>query len=209
MRRSRAEAKQDTRDRLLDAARRVFLRAGFHAATVEMVAAEAGFTKGAIYSGFASKADLFLALYEKRVVQRTAELAQRLATVAGQDIAVEASRAWAETLRRDRAWHLVLIEFWVFAARDRSIRSRFARLHAQLRAALARDVVRARAAAGRALPADPELVARAHMALGNGFALEGFLEPEAVAGSAYERAAVALDEALDDTAPHARQGISG
>src|SRR5581483_2177482 len=64
VRRTRSEAKEDTRARLLAAARRVFVREGFHGATVDMVAAEAGFTKGAVYSAFTSKADLFLAVYE-------------------------------------------------------------------------------------------------------------------------------------------------
>jgi AcrR family transcriptional regulator len=203
-RRTRVEAKQDTRRRLLEAARRVFLREGFHGATVEMVAAEAGFTKGAVYSAFESKADLFLALYEERVAQRSAAIEERLAAAPGDDVPRGIVWSWAETLRRDRPWHLALVEFWVFAARDRAVRKRFERLHAAMRSAFARMIAQRLAHAGRPVPDDVESIARAHMALGNGFALEGFLDPELVAGAAYERAAAALDEALFERPAEAR-----
>src|SRR6478609_4630153 len=64
MRMTRAESKQQTRAAILAAAREVFARDGFHGATLDRVAEAAGFTKGAVYSAFDSKADLFLAVYE-------------------------------------------------------------------------------------------------------------------------------------------------
>ncbi|HZD71914.1 MAG TPA: helix-turn-helix domain-containing protein, partial [Actinomycetes bacterium] len=48
------------------AARRVFARRGYHDASVEEVAEEAGFSKGAVYSNFTSKEDLFVTLLEQR-----------------------------------------------------------------------------------------------------------------------------------------------
>jgi AcrR family transcriptional regulator len=186
------EAKEDTRKRLLEAARAVFLREGFHGATVEMVAAEAGFTKGAVYSTFASKADLFLALYEARVRERAAGMAKGTPT--------DMTRTWSAILRRDRDWHLALIEFWVFAARNPEVRDRFERLHAEMRSAMVRTIARSLSERSRPIPADLESKARAHMALGNGFVLEAFLDPRIVAGSAYESAAAALDRALLDRA---------
>src|SRR5471032_739723 len=56
-----------TRQHLLDAAAIVFARDGFHGATLDDVAATAGFTKGAVYSNFKSKDDLFLALLDDRI----------------------------------------------------------------------------------------------------------------------------------------------
>src|SRR5262245_13490148 len=119
---SRAAAKDLTRRRLLDAARRVFLRQGFHATTVDMVALEAGFTKGAVYATFASKADLFLALY----AERTEERAAAIEAAAGTDADREVVQAWADVLRHERSWLLVLLEFWIVAARDPGLRRRFA-----------------------------------------------------------------------------------
>ena len=56
-----------TRQHLLDAAAIVFARDGFHGSTLDEVAATAGFTKGAVYSNFKSKDDLFLELLDDRV----------------------------------------------------------------------------------------------------------------------------------------------
>ena len=61
---SRAEQTDRNRAELFAAARRVFLARGYHAATLEQIADEAGFSKGVVYSRFASKADMFLALLE-------------------------------------------------------------------------------------------------------------------------------------------------
>ena len=56
--------RQQTRDYLLQAAAQVFAERGFHGASLDEVAAAAGFTKGAVYSNFKNKEDLFLALLE-------------------------------------------------------------------------------------------------------------------------------------------------
>src|SRR5580704_16177584 len=66
---SRAEQNDRNRALLFAAARRVFLARGYHAATLEQIADEAGFSKGVVYSRFASKADLFLALLEDRITE--------------------------------------------------------------------------------------------------------------------------------------------
>jgi AcrR family transcriptional regulator len=71
MRITREESKRQTRAAVLSAARDVFARDGFHGATLDRVAEQAGYTKGAVYSAFDSKADLFLAVYEARVAERS------------------------------------------------------------------------------------------------------------------------------------------
>ena len=58
--------RQLTRTHLLAAAADVFARRGFHGASLDEVADAAGFSKGAVYSNFASKEDLFLALVQQR-----------------------------------------------------------------------------------------------------------------------------------------------
>src|SRR5258706_4968023 len=67
---SRAEQRDLTRTRLLDAAEKVFVDRGFHAASVDEVAEEAGYSKGAVYSNFENKDELFLAVLERRVTSR-------------------------------------------------------------------------------------------------------------------------------------------
>jgi AcrR family transcriptional regulator len=61
-----------TRQYLLDAAAIVFARDGFHGATLDDIAALAGFSKGAVYSNFKSKDDLFLALLDDRTERQYA-----------------------------------------------------------------------------------------------------------------------------------------
>src|SRR4029450_8426824 len=78
---TRAEKSAQTRAQLMASARQLFLRRGFHAASPELVAEEAGFTIGAVYSRFGSKADLFLAILDEHIDRIVAEVAQ----VAGVD----------------------------------------------------------------------------------------------------------------------------
>jgi AcrR family transcriptional regulator len=67
---TRAERQQETRKALLDAAARVFVRRGFQGSSVEEISAEAGYTRGAFYSNFNSKEELFVALLHERVYAR-------------------------------------------------------------------------------------------------------------------------------------------
>ena len=71
---TRADRQAQTRDELVAAADRLFTRNGFHATSVDAVADAAGYTKGAVYSNFDSKEDLFFAVYERRVDRRVAEI---------------------------------------------------------------------------------------------------------------------------------------
>src|ERR1700684_4533370 len=79
---SRAAQNDRNRPLLFAAARRVFLARGYHAATLEQIADEAGFSKGVVYSKFASKADMLPGLLEERIAERAgqnAAAARRLA----------------------------------------------------------------------------------------------------------------------------------
>jgi len=59
-RKTQAERREETREQLLAAAADVFARSGFHATSLESVADEAGFSRGAVYYNFADKEELFL-----------------------------------------------------------------------------------------------------------------------------------------------------
>src|SRR5919206_4615632 len=67
-----------TRRHLLEAAAIVFARDGFHGATLDAVAAAAGFTKGAVYSNWRSKDDLFVALLDDRMERQLAIVSEVL-----------------------------------------------------------------------------------------------------------------------------------
>ena len=115
---SRAEQNERNRGLVLDAARRIFLARGYHAATLDEIADEAGFSRGVVQSRFGNKADLFLALLEERIAERAAQNARLAEGLRG----AEGVRVLREhAARRNRAeldWGLLLIEFRVHAARD-------------------------------------------------------------------------------------------
>src|SRR5579859_2908331 len=100
MRLRRVEQTERNRGRVLAAAREAFMDRGYHGATLEQIAEAAGFSKGVVYSQFASKADLFFSLLEMRIEERAAEnveLVERLAEDGGIVALVE------HLTRRDRA----------------------------------------------------------------------------------------------------------
>ena len=74
---SRKERQAETRKGLLDAAERVFIRDGFAGSSVESITADAGFTRGAFYSNFKTKEELFVELLHDRIFSVYGELLER------------------------------------------------------------------------------------------------------------------------------------
>jgi AcrR family transcriptional regulator len=126
---SRSEQAEVVRSDLLAAARAEFLANGYHGATVDGIAAAAGYTKGVVYSRFASKADLFLVLLEERIATRAQQNEELVRTLRGAEGLAEIAERWAEIERADLAWTLVVIEFRVQAARTPELNARYAELH--------------------------------------------------------------------------------
>src|SRR5436853_5449268 len=117
--RNRRNLKQEqTRARLLEAAARVFARRGFHVATLEEVAAEAGFTKGAVYSNFESKEALFLALVDRELEKRAQEIGAVVDAAASTgDIEREAERQFQRFVRDEPHWPFLFFVFVAYGAR--------------------------------------------------------------------------------------------
>jgi AcrR family transcriptional regulator len=194
---TRAERKAQTREALLDAGAEVFLRDGFHGASLDRVAAEAGFTKGAVYAHFTAKADLFLAILERRVERRV--LVQDTAGAEAEsyeDLIVQATEQWGAVMREDRAWSLLLLEFWIFAARDPELRERVAAQHRRTHDSIAALLTAQRNRAATTPAADDDALATVVMAVGNGLNLDGLLFSEAPRVDLYELTLGALLEGL-------------
>ena len=73
-----------TREAVIAAADALFVERGFHASSVGDIAAAAGYTKGAVYSNFASKEDVFFAVYDRRAQRGVAEMERVLASDVGE-----------------------------------------------------------------------------------------------------------------------------
>ena len=178
---TRAERSAQTRAELMASARQLFLRRGFHASSLELVAEEAGFTIGAVYSRFGSKADLFLAILDERIDQLVAEVAQvaALDQPLGEHAELLAGRRMA-LLEREREWFPLVLEFWAHAAHDERLRPEFGARHERLVGAYAGLIEADYARLGLTLPLAPEVLARAVVAMGNGVALERLADPARV-----------------------------
>jgi AcrR family transcriptional regulator len=192
---SRAKQVEQNDERLMAAARKVFVQRGYHAASLDLVAASAGLTKGAVYARFASKAELMLALLEARVVERTAQMKQAVAPARGRGdeaAGTALARQWAALAHADAEWSLLVLEFRIHAARDRTLNARFRALHEKLRDAIATALASDHSARGPS----PDDVARIAMALTDGFALERAVDPDGFPTDLYEAAASAVVKGL-------------
>lgn len=127
--------RRQTQARLLDAALDAFADRGFHGTSVEDLCERAGFSRGAFYSNFSSKDELFVALYQRQAEQILATLTD-LAPAAGDSLA-EVLTELVAAIPRDRRWHLVNTEFALHAVRDPVTRTAYATARAQVRAGFA------------------------------------------------------------------------
>jgi AcrR family transcriptional regulator len=199
----RDEQRALTRKRLLDAAKRVFARRGFHGASLEEIAQEAGATTGAIYSNFAGKEELFLALFEEHVesqVRKYKEIFARGTTLE------ERSRGgaddWMAYLHEDPDSFPLMIEFWSYAVRDPKLRRRYAKHVATFRETFAKLIEEGASDLGYELPPGfAERMGTVINALGNGLALEKVADPDAVPDELLGSTIALIFEALAASAP--------
>ncbi|MGD9700817.1 MAG: TetR/AcrR family transcriptional regulator [Acidimicrobiia bacterium] len=177
-RRTRAQIVQDNRDALLVAARRMFERLGYHGATIDAIAEEAGFTKGAVYSQFGSKDDLFLAVIERNIEHRYDAFAHFIELAdASSDPAELVELAYDQTVA-SIAWQAALIEFRVHAWRNDDVNRRYGELHQQTIDGLARLIGALHARLGIETPGDLADLAVGFLGGGSGLVLELLTNPD-------------------------------
>ncbi|MFC5334915.1 TetR/AcrR family transcriptional regulator [Mycobacterium branderi] len=178
---SRVEQQQQTRERIIDAAERLFVDEGFHAVSVDRVAGEAGYTKGAVYSNFASKEDLFFAVYERRATRGIAEVEAQLAAAGGASQGMDA--VIDRVLRRrgrDDGWLAVFFEFWAHAVRRPALRARFGEIHLRAQKPFVRAIEAHACEHGYELPDESQKLAVATYAMQLGLQLERLTLPDLV-----------------------------
>ncbi|MFC0624499.1 TetR/AcrR family transcriptional regulator [Kribbella deserti] len=177
-----------THARLLDAALQMFAAKGFHAATIEDICEQAGFTRGAFYSNFATKDELFFALFDLRtghILERVAAVVDELADVA------DPLEALVERLvleEQDERWHLVSAEFTLHAARNAKAAEILTAHDERLRGELAELLRRLFASAGRTPTVDVDLLARLLVAIREGGMAQSLVEPDRLPAGRLEQA---------------------
>ena len=178
---TREESKARTRSRLMEAAGKVFACRGLERATVDDVAGEAGYTKGAFYANFESKEALFLAMLDQRFADRLAEIDRVLDS--GAPVAEQARMAgqeFSDYLAGDPEWSRLFLEFAARALRDERFRGELVARQRALRERIAAGFEDHVAALGGRPPVPSAQVAAMVYAMGDGFALARQLDPEGV-----------------------------
>jgi AcrR family transcriptional regulator len=175
---TRVEQSRRNRDLVLAAAGRMFLVRGYHGASLEQIADEAGFSKGVVYSQFESKADLFLVLLEQRIDERKGDNARFVEGLVMRDgfTLDHGLRALAEHVterdRADAAWGLLVIEFRVHAARNPDLNRRYGEVHERTVSGVAGIVATIYDRAGQTPPLPARELARMLLTVGAGARLE-------------------------------------
>jgi AcrR family transcriptional regulator len=203
---SRVERREQTRQELVSAAEKCFVSRGFHASSVDEVAERAGYTKGAVYSNFASKEDLFFAVYERRVEQVLTEVVPGLIQGSAEDAFDQLAAGAIQRRDPDDGWRAVFFEFWAHVLRHPELRERFAAIHARFLEPMAEGVRQLAADRGLTLPGDvtASQVAVAWNAMEVGLVLERLTQPQTVdVALARRMGRLLLDAVLDTTQPPA------
>jgi AcrR family transcriptional regulator len=146
---TREESKELTRLRLIEAAERLFIRKGFDSASVDEISEAAGYSRGAFYSNFEDKDEVFLAVLDRRRPKALEDICQQASEPSEQIAAV---KEWFSNQWRLKDFIALRMEFSRRAFRDRSVRMRLAEL-------LRQELETYSASVGRLLCAEGEVTA--------------------------------------------------
>jgi AcrR family transcriptional regulator len=196
------ERRARTRAALLRAAGGVFAEHGFHQATLEAVAAEAGVSKGALYHYFPSKEQLFLALLEDRLGAGLSDveavLAERGSDSEQLGVAIE---TFLRRVNSDPRWLPLLLEFLAYGTRNPAAKAgiikHFLRPAREAPARAARTIG---IPGGERALLSPDELGLTLAALTNGLAIERAFDPAVVPKDLLARLFIVLRAGLSATA---------
>jgi AcrR family transcriptional regulator len=175
---SRAESQAHTRETLVQTAKRMFLRDGYAATSLEKVADEAGYSKGAVYSNFRNKDQLCLAVVDSIRGDQAQRMARALGGAGTLEDMLIAFQRWADATIGDQAWTVFEVEFATRARQDLVVREELAQRNADIRAAVARLLAGHAEEFGIELPMPAEDCATALLSLGVGLGVQRAIDPD-------------------------------
>lgn len=182
----RRPRREEVRRRLLDAAATTFLEKGYLDSTLDDIARRAGLSKGAVYSNFASKQEIFGAMLAERITRMSSIVS------AAEASGGRASAVIADDIVSDAAWIQLVLEFASRAGRDPAVRE----IYAPFLRAQYDGVTDALVQAAVADKEHAALAAVIVIALRNGLALAHAADPDQVSGAVIENALDAVFRAL-------------
>ena len=140
---TRKERQVQTREQVIAAAARVFARRGYHRATVEEIASEAGFPIGALYSNFAARRSCSSRIADRQTEARVAEIEALGDAADGEGMpAPRPPISSARFLEADPDWPLLFYEFWSLSVRNPELQGELAKRRDAIRDALAETLER-------------------------------------------------------------------
>jgi AcrR family transcriptional regulator len=169
---TREEGKQQTKDRLLEAALEVFSRYGYEGASVDRIADHAGYTKGAFYSNFDSKEGIFLNLMEDFYRREVNSLKEFLAEETTAETLLVRIKSFYTQLESETDWGVLSAGFQLQASRDAAFAKRFGQSFNTHRDALAKLLRDLYGKVGRSIPMDSKELANVLMGMAVGLALQ-------------------------------------
>ena len=189
--------RDDTCEKLFEAAARVFEEQGIGGASIEGIAAAAGFTRGAFYSNFKSKDELIIAMIEDHVeqsIRRNLDLLTRHKDPADFIDALKTmDRSRQDPLGRSPLLHMEMI---LFVARAEKRRPDLAK-RLRARRQLITDIVETTSKnSGKSRPLDPTWTGAILLALEDGFRLHRLIDPETTPADSFLRAISDLQRAM-------------
>ncbi|MET0675901.1 MAG: TetR/AcrR family transcriptional regulator [Bradyrhizobium sp.] len=189
--------RDDTRDRLFEAAARVFEEQGIGSASIEAIAAAAGFTRGAFYSNFKSKDELIIAMLEDHVEQSVGRIRDLLVRHGNLPDFLDAlkrmDRGKQDPLGRSPLLHMEMI---LFVARAEKRRPELAK-RLRARRQLVADIIETTARnSGRTTILDPAWAGALVLALEDGFRLHRLIDPDTTPPDSFFRAIGDLQRAM-------------
>ncbi len=174
---TRKEQQAATREALLESATRVLAEKGLQRASIDDIAGDAGFTKGAFYANFKSKEELFLVMLDLHFAERLDAIEQLTSNHdAITDQAEQVGLDFLAALRGDEEWCRLFLEFSTHATRHEEFREQLMARRDALRSGVADILARRAAEAGITPTIPPDLVSRMTFAMAHGVALEQLLD---------------------------------
>ena len=174
---TRAESQARTREHVLDTAHELFLRDGFTATSIERVAEAAGYSKGAVYSNFATKNELCLAVLDRIAMQQVAHIAAEMGDAPGIEDRLARFARWADRHIGDSSWTALEVEFATANRRDAEVCEQLAHRRRTVTGILA-DLIRTQVRELGATPAMPaDTAALILLSLGIGIGVQRAFDP--------------------------------
>ncbi|MEV0332537.1 TetR/AcrR family transcriptional regulator [Nocardia sp. NPDC050717] len=175
---TRKESHALTRERLVETAKRLFLADGYNVTSLEKVATEAGFSKGAVYSNFATKHELGLAVIDVVHGERAESLAEAIMAKDTMAARIDSFARWADENIGDVGWTALEVEFATSTRHLPEVRAELAIRRRSLTAMLGSLVQVQADEMGFELPIPAEEAALQLLSLGIGLGVQRAIDPE-------------------------------